>query len=138
MRKVTILYWNNVSTSDAPNSWDETMQSSGNYKRKKENPWWILFFLLCDSGGIQTHNLLIRSQMLYSVELRNLPWLLISDLRMQRYVLFLNQPNIFGVFFQKEGRKVRKSGIFKPQYGFCGRFRGTLRANSPSFSGRYG
>ena len=26
---------------------------------------------LCDSGGIQTHNLLIRSQMLYSVELRN-------------------------------------------------------------------
>ena len=27
---------------------------------------------LCDSGGIQTHNLLIRSQMLYSVELRNL------------------------------------------------------------------
>ena len=25
-----------------------------------------------DSGGIQTHNLLIRSQMLYSVELRNL------------------------------------------------------------------
>ena len=28
-------------------------------------------FDLCDSGGIQTHNLLIRSQMLYSVELRN-------------------------------------------------------------------
>ena len=27
---------------------------------------------LSDSGGIQTHNLLIRSQMLYSVELRNL------------------------------------------------------------------
>ena len=26
----------------------------------------------CDSGGIQTHNLLIRSQMLYSVELRSL------------------------------------------------------------------
>ena len=26
---------------------------------------------LSDSGGIQTHNLLIRSQMLYSVELRN-------------------------------------------------------------------
>ena len=31
-------------------------------------------FIFCfrDSGGIQTHNLLIRSQMLYSVELRNL------------------------------------------------------------------
>ncbi len=28
-------------------------------------------FCPCDSGGIQTHNLLIRSQMLYSVELRN-------------------------------------------------------------------
>ena len=27
--------------------------------------------LFRDSGGIQTHNLLIRSQMLYSVELRN-------------------------------------------------------------------
>ena len=27
---------------------------------------------LCDSGGIQTPNLLIRSQMLYSVELRSL------------------------------------------------------------------
>ena len=30
------------------------------------------FFPFRDSGGIQTHNLLIRSQMLYSVELRNL------------------------------------------------------------------
>ena len=30
-----------------------------------------LNFCSCDSGGIQTHNLLIRSQMLYSVELRN-------------------------------------------------------------------
>ena len=29
------------------------------------------FFPFRDSGGIQTHNLLIRSQMLYSVELRN-------------------------------------------------------------------
>ena len=27
---------------------------------------------LCDPGGIQTHNLLIRSQMLYSVEPRDL------------------------------------------------------------------
>ncbi len=31
---------------------------------------------LSDSGGIQTHNLLIRSQMLYSVELRNLRFLI--------------------------------------------------------------
>ena len=28
----------------------------------------------CDSRGIQTHNLLIRSQMLYSVELGSLPF----------------------------------------------------------------
>ena len=32
---------------------------------------WQSFSFSCDSGGIQTHNLLIRSQMLYSVELRN-------------------------------------------------------------------
>ena len=31
----------------------------------------IVHLFLRDSGGIQTHNLLIRSQMLYSVELRN-------------------------------------------------------------------
>ncbi len=31
----------------------------------------LLKALTCDSGGIQTHNLLIRSQMLYSVELRS-------------------------------------------------------------------
>ena len=31
----------------------------------------IIALFVCDSGGIQTHNLLIRSQMLYSVELRN-------------------------------------------------------------------
>ena len=36
----------------------------------------VLHTSLSDSGGIQTHNLLIRSQMLYSVELRNLRSLL--------------------------------------------------------------
>ena len=38
----------------------------------------ISIFFLCDSGGIQTHNLLIRSQMLYSVELRNQSVLILS------------------------------------------------------------
>ena len=53
--------------------------------------------LFRDSGGIQTHNLLIRSQMLYSVELRNhVPYL-----RVQRYGLFLKQPNFLGDFFEK-------------------------------------
>ena len=54
---------------------------------------------LCDSGGIQTHNLLIRSQMLYSVELRNLSWRLISELRMQRYYIFFRLPNFFAFEF---------------------------------------
>ena len=36
---------------------------------KKEKPFLLLS---CDSRGIQTHNLLIRSQMLYSVELGSL------------------------------------------------------------------
>ena len=40
-----------------------------NYRYKKKGSDYSL--PLCDSGGIQTHNLLIRSQMLYSVELRN-------------------------------------------------------------------
>ena len=30
-----------------------------------------VLFMICDSGGIQTPNLLIRSQMLYSVEPRS-------------------------------------------------------------------
>ena len=54
---------------------------------------------LCDSGGIQTHNLLIRSQMLYSVELRNLSWRLISELRVQRYNIFFRLPNFFAFEF---------------------------------------
>ena len=40
-----------------------------------------------DSGGIQTHNLLIRSQMLYSVELRNHSVLCFLS---SRLTLFLN------------------------------------------------
>ena len=42
----------------------------GNNKNKKEETF--RFPLFCDSRGIQTHNLLIRSQMLYSVELGSL------------------------------------------------------------------
>ena len=44
--------------------------------------------LIGDSYRIQTCNLLIRSQMLYSVELRSLA--IISDLRLQNYCFFLN------------------------------------------------
>ncbi len=41
--------------------------------------------LFCDSGGIQTPNLLIRSQLLYSVKLRSR-----FKNRLQRYNLFFN------------------------------------------------
>ena len=40
-------------------------------------------FRLCDPDRIQTCNLLIRSQMLYSVKLRS------PDLWVQRYIIFI-------------------------------------------------
>ena len=43
------------------------MQANGEIKKG----FGRIQILFCDSGGIQTHNLLIRSQMLYSVELRS-------------------------------------------------------------------
>ena len=43
---------------------------SNNIKQKKKRNS-IKNFSFCDSAGIQTRNLLIRSQMLYSVKLRN-------------------------------------------------------------------
>ena len=45
------------------------MQQDGAHKKKRET---FLLLSFSDLGGIQTHNLLIRSQMLYSVELRGL------------------------------------------------------------------
>ncbi len=42
------------------------------YRNKKATRKFLAaIFTFCDSEGIQTHNLLIRSQMLYSVELRS-------------------------------------------------------------------
>ena len=52
-----------------------------------------------DSRGIQTHNLLIRSQMLYSVELGSRSAFL--QKRVQRYGVLLKQPNKFLTFFKK-------------------------------------
>gem|GEM_PF-6432635 len=54
--------------------------------------------LSCDSRGIQTHNLLIRSQMLYSVELGSRPFLK-SCAKVQRF--FCNQQFFFEIFFGK-------------------------------------
>ncbi len=55
--------------------------------------------LIGDSYRIQTCNLLIRSQMLYSVELRSLA--IISDLRLQNYCFFLNPQNFRGEKFSQ-------------------------------------
>ena len=51
--------------------------------------------LVCDSRGIQTHNLLIRSQMLYSVELGSL----VSKMRVQRYTIILNTEYVMRNYF---------------------------------------
>ena len=62
---------------------------------------------LRDSDRIQTCNLLIRSQMLYSVELRSL----VSCLRLQRYAYFLFPPNFFRYFFVFFFKKHQKKHI---------------------------
>ena len=52
------------------------MQQDGAHKKKRET---FLLLSFSDLGGIQTHNLLIRSQMLYSVELRSHPCIFVGD-----------------------------------------------------------
>ena len=54
---------------------------------------------LSDSGGIQTHNLLIRSQMLYSVELRNHRSLFAGA----KVRSFSESAKLFRCFFLKKG-----------------------------------
>ena len=53
--------------------------------------------LSSDSRGIQTHNLLIRSQMLYSVELGSL----LSIFVVAKVCLFSDTAKHFGSFFEK-------------------------------------
>ena len=50
--------------------------------------------LFSDPGGIQTPNLLIRSQMHYSVMLR-------GHLRLQKYTFFLKNHSDFSILFKK-------------------------------------
>lgn len=66
--------------------------------KKKEHS---LEYSFCDSDRIQTCNLLIRSQVLYSVELRNHYYgrtdndlVIISELRVQRYCFLSVPPNV--------------------------------------------
>ena len=68
------------------------------YTKKKEHS---VEYSFCDSDRIQTCNLLIRSQVLYSVELRNHYYgrtdndlVVISELRVQRYCFLFVPPNV--------------------------------------------
>ena len=65
-------------------------------KSTKLDAWHFSFDFGSDSAGIQTRNLLIRSQVLYSVELRSL----FLRKRVQRYTLLSYPPNISGIFFR--------------------------------------
>ena len=61
----------------------------------------------CDSDGIQTRNLLIRSQMLYSVELRSQRFVCASSLNCgAKVVSFLQTAKLFGENFHAKGKKV--------------------------------
>ena len=87
------------------------------------------YLSVSDSGGIQTHNLLIRSQMLYSVELRNLLWLPVLRLMNKfkcRFLfceckgrLFFSNHQIFSKLFSKKVSFRLKFGlksiIFRPK-----------------------
>ena len=60
----------------------------------------------CDSRGIQTHNLLIRSQMLYSVELGSqMPFFY---LRLQNYTFLDKLPNNSQKLFAKSAHEHSK------------------------------
>ena len=67
------------------------------FKRKSDELVCPSLLTLSDSRGIQTHNLLIRSQMLYSVELGSHPF----RLRLQRYAFFKKRQNFFATFLSK-------------------------------------
>ena len=68
----------------------------------------IIAPFVCDSGGIQTHNLLIRSQMLYSVELRNLSGTSFLNCVCKGTDFFCNH-QIFSLLFAKKHQKRHSS-----------------------------
>ena len=71
----------------------------------------MVILFLRDSGGIQTHNLLIRSQMLYSVELRNLRSLIAGA----KVRTFFVTAKLFTVFFRKK-QKICIFVLYLPCY----------------------
>ena len=77
------------------------------------------FFLLCDSYRIQTYNLLIRSQMLYSVELRSQKqsYFLIASAKLQLSAVTANLFMDFFLFLSRKG--VEEGNMFHlPLYLF--------------------
>ena len=60
--------------------------------------------LFCDSRGIQTHNLLIRSQMLYSIELGSHHFLQMRC----KGTAFSDTGKIFATFFSKKSSMPQK------------------------------
>ena len=73
---------------------------AAHYLRLTHSSFFTLHLTRSDSGGIQTHNLLIRSQMLYSVELRSL--FLICGCKGTH---FFSNYQIFSHFFSFLGKK---------------------------------
>ena len=61
----------------------------------------LQFIQLCDSGRIQTCNLLIRSQMLYSVELRSQKLLKRCFLKADAKVRNISESTKFNLYFLK-------------------------------------
>ena len=75
----------------------------------------------CDSDGIQTRNLLIRSQMLYSVELRSQRFVCASSLNCgAKVVSFLQTAKLFGENFHAKGKKVGFGAHRSPLRGIHG------------------
>ena len=76
----------------------------------------MVILFLCDSGGIQTHNLLIRSQMLYSVELRNLRSCIQGRCSLfagAKVRTFFESTKLFSKFFSKKVRFCLFSIVFR-------------------------
>ena len=82
---------------------------------KKESPQIVANSLgCCDSDGIQTRNLLIRSQMLYSVELRSQAFAIVLFLNCGAKVgSFFHTTKLFANFLRKKCEK----GVFRRPSG---------------------
>ena len=90
-------------------------------KEKRAASSWMRPAACCDSDGIQTRNLLIRSQMLYSVELRSQRFVCASSLNCgAKVVSFLQTAKLFGENFHAKGKKVGFGAHRSPLRGIHG------------------